>query len=66
MARAVGTHGYSEEYVEVEGLIIDQGSNPPNLVVLTDSGEKMIVGGEHARGVDIRAQTVVVRGEQNE
>jgi len=66
MARAVGTHGYSEEYVEVEGLIIDHGRNPPNLVVLTDSGEKMIVGGEHARGVDIRAQTVIVRGELNE
>jgi len=66
MARAVGSHGYSEEYVEVEGLIIDHGRNPPNLVVLTDSGEKMIVGGEHARGVDIRAQTVIVRGERNE
>ena len=66
MARAVGVHGYSDEYVEVEGLIIDHGRSPTNLVVLTESGEKMIVGGEHARGVDIRAQTVVVRGEQSE
>ena len=66
IARAVGIHGYNEEYVEVEGLIIDHGRNPPNLVVLTDSGEKMIVGGEHARGVDIRAQTVVIRGEKDE
>jgi hypothetical protein len=65
-ARAVGSHGYTGESVEVEGLIIEHSYHPPNLVILTESGEKMIVGGKHDRGVDIRAQTVVVRGEKNE
>ncbi len=65
-ARVVGTHGYTDESVEVEGPVLKYGHDPNHLVVVSESGEKVVVGGRHARGVDIRAHSIIVRGENDE
>ncbi len=64
IARITGTHGYTEESVEVEGPVVHH--EPHSLVILSESGEKVVVGNLHARGVDVRAHSIVVRGEKNE
>lgn len=65
-ARVVGEHGYTDESVEVEGPVLKYGYDPHHLVVISESGEKVVVGGRHIRGVDIKAHSIIVRGEKNE
>jgi len=65
-ARVVGTHGYTDESVEVEGPVLKYGHDPNHLVVVSESGEKVVVGGRHARGVDVRAHSIMVSGESDE
>jgi hypothetical protein len=65
-ARVVGTHGYTEESIEVEGPVLKYGHDPNHLVVVSESGEKVVVGGRHARGVDVKAHSILVRGENDE
>jgi len=66
VARAIGVKGYADESVEVEGPVIKHDLHPSNLVLLSESGEKIVVGGRHSNGVDVRAHTVIVRGEKVE
>ena len=65
-ARVVGTHGYTEESIEVEGPVLKYGHDPNHLVLVSESGEKVVVGGRHARGVDVRAHSIMVSGESDE
>jgi hypothetical protein len=65
-ARVVGTHGYTDESVEVVGPVLKYGHDPNHLVMVSESGEKVVVGGRHARGVDVRAHSIIVRGDSDE
>ncbi len=66
IARAVGMKGYDDESVEVEGPVIKYNRYPSSLVIIAESGEKIVVGGRHTKGVDVKAHTVIVRGEKVE
>ena len=66
VVRIVGVKGYNDESVEVEGPVIKYSQHPNTLVVIPESGEKIVVGGRHTKGVDVKAHTVIVRGEKNE
>jgi hypothetical protein len=65
-ARVVGTHGYTDESVEVEGPVLKYGHDPDHLVLISESGEKVVVGGRNDRGVDVKAHSITVRGENDE
>ena len=64
--RVVGVHGYSNESIEVEGPVVNHGYDPHHLVILSDSGDKVIIGGRRASGVDVKAHTIIIKGESNE
>jgi len=64
--RAVGVQGYSNESVEVEGPVAKCGYGPPHIVIISDSGDKVVVGGRRAEGVDVKAHTIIIKGEKNE
>ncbi|MFB0543476.1 MAG: TrmB family transcriptional regulator sugar-binding domain-containing protein [Candidatus Bathyarchaeia archaeon] len=64
--RVVGVHGYSNESIELEGPVVDHGYDPPHLVILSDSGDKVVVGGRKASGVDVQAHTIIIKGESND
>ena len=66
VARVVGVKGYNDESVEIEGPVIKYSHHPSSLVILAESGEKIVVGGRHTKGVDVKAHTVIVRGEKDE
>jgi hypothetical protein len=66
IARVVGVRSYNDETVEVEGPVADYGHAPQHLVIITASGEKLVVGNRHSRGADVKAHSIIVRGEKNE
>lgn len=66
VARAIGVKGYDDESVEVEGPVIRYTYHPSTIVILSETGERMVVGGRHTKGVDVKAHTVIVRGEKDE
>ena len=66
MARVVGIHSFNNESVEVEGPVSNYGYSPQHLVVITESGEKVVVGNKNSRGADVQAHSIVIRGEKNE
>ena len=66
IVRAVGVKGYNDESVEVEGPVLKYSQHPNSMVVIPESGEKIVVGGRHTKGVDVKAHTVIVRGEKDE
>jgi hypothetical protein len=65
-ARAIGVHSYNDETVEVEGPVSDYGQAPHHLVIITESGEKIIVGNRSSRGADVKAHSIIVKGEKHE
>lgn len=66
LARVVGVHSYNDETVEVEGPVSDYGHTPQHLTIITASGEKLVIGNRNSRGADVKAHTIIVRGEKNE
>jgi len=66
IARVVGVHSYNDEAVEVEGPVSDYGNAPQHLVIITASGEKLVVGNRNSRGADVKAHSIIVKGEKNE
>jgi hypothetical protein len=66
LARVVGVHSYNDETVEVEGPVSDYGYAPQHLVIITASGEKVVVGNRNSKGADVKAHSIIVRGEKNE
>ncbi|UCB60514.1 MAG: hypothetical protein JSW72_00125, partial [Candidatus Bathyarchaeota archaeon] len=65
-ARVVGVHSYNDETVEVEGPVSGYGHAPQHLVIITESGEKIVVGNRNSRGADVKAHSIIVKGEKNE
>lgn len=61
--RFVGTQCDSGEAVEVEGPVIDLDYGNQTITVITKSGEKIVVGGRHSDSVDVRAHTIIVKGD---
>ncbi|UCH31277.1 MAG: hypothetical protein JSV05_07200 [Candidatus Bathyarchaeota archaeon] len=66
VGRVVGVHSYNDETIEVEGPVSDYGHTPQHLVIITESGEKLVVGNRNSRGADVKAHTIIIRGEKNE
>lgn len=66
VARVVGAYSYNDESVEVEGPVLDYGYTPQHLVIVTGSGEKVTIGNRHARGADVKAHSIVIKGDKNE
>jgi len=66
IGRVVGVRSYNDETVEVEGLVSDYGYSPQHLVIITESGEKVIVGNRNSRGTDVKAHSIIIKGEKNE
>lgn len=64
--RVVGVQSYNDEAVEVDGPVVDYGYAPQHLVVVTASGEKIVVGNRNSRGADVKAHSIIVKGEKNE
>lgn len=66
IGKVVGVRSYNDETVEVEGLVSNYGYSPQHLVIITESGEKVIVGNRNSRGTDVKAHSIIVKGEKNE
>jgi len=66
VARAVGIRSYSDESIEVEGPVIGYGHSPLHLVIVTESGERIVVGNREAKGADVEAHSIIVKGEKDE
>lgn len=66
IARVVGVHSYNDETVEVEGPVADYGHAPQHLVIITASGEKLVIGNRNSKGTDVKAHSIIVKGEKNE
>jgi predicted transcriptional regulator len=66
MGKVMGVRSYNDETVEVEGLVSDYGYSPQHLVIITESGEKVIVGNQNSRGTDVKAHSIIIKGEKNE
>jgi DNA-binding transcriptional ArsR family regulator len=64
--RVVGVQGYSNESIEVEGPVTKCGYGPPHIVIISDSGDKVVIGGRKAEGVDVKAHTIIIKGEKDE
>jgi hypothetical protein len=66
VARAIGVQSFSGETVEVEGPVSNYGYSPLNLVIISESGEKVVVGNKNSKGADVQAHSIIVKGDKNE
>lgn len=64
--RVLGVQGYTDQSVEVEGPVLKCGLDPAYVTIVSGSGDKVVIGGREAKGVDVRAHTVIIKGEKNE
>ena len=65
-ARAIGVHSFNGEAIEVEGPVANYGYNPLHLVIISESGEKVVVGNRDSKGADVQAHSIIVKGDKNE
>jgi hypothetical protein len=66
IARAIGVHSFNDETIEVEGPVSNYGHSPQHLVIISESGEKVVVGNRNSRGADIQAHSIIIKGDRNE
>lgn len=66
VARAIGVHSANGETVEVEGPVATYGYTPLHLVIISESGEKVVVGNRDSKGADVQAHSIIVKGDQHE
>ncbi|UCG36546.1 MAG: hypothetical protein JSV64_08095 [Candidatus Bathyarchaeota archaeon] len=66
IARAIGVHSFNSETIEVEGPVSNYGYSPQHLVIISESGEKVIVGNKNSKGADVQAHSIIVKGDKNE
>ncbi len=66
IARVVGVHSFNNDTIEVEGPVSDYGHAPQHLVIITASGEKLVVGNRNSRGADVKAHSIIVKSDKNE
>lgn len=64
--KVVGVQSVSEDTVEIEGPVIDVDYRNHSFTMVSASGEKVVVGGKHSQGVDLKAHSIILRGETNE
>jgi hypothetical protein len=64
IARVVGVQSANGEAIEVEGVVIDLGLSGTQLMIIGQSGEKVVVGEKGDRGSDVNAHSILVRGER--
>jgi hypothetical protein len=57
IARAVGVHSFNGETIEVEGPVSSYGHSPQHLVIISESGEKVVVGNRNSKGADVQAHS---------
>jgi hypothetical protein len=65
-ARVVGTHSYNGESIEVEGPVTNFGYSPQHLVIITESGERMTIGNRDSRGTDVKAHSIIIKGDKSD
>lgn len=65
-ARVVGTHSYNGESIEVEGPVTNFGYSPQHLVIITESGERMVVGNRDSQGTDVKAHSIIIKGDRSD
>lgn len=66
IARAIGVHSFNGETIEVEGPVSNYGHSPLHLVIISESGEKVVVGNKNSKGADVQAHSIIVKGDKNE
>jgi len=66
IARAIGVHSFNGETIEVEGPVSNYGYSPQHLVIISESGEKVVVGNKNSKGADVQAHSIIVKGDKNE
>ena len=66
LARAIGVHSFNGETIEVEGLVSNYGHSPQHLVIISESGEKVVVGNKNSKGADMQAHSIIIKGDKNE
>jgi len=64
--KVIGVQSVSEETVEIEGPVIDIDYRNHSFTLVSASGEKVVVGGKHSQGVDLKAHSIILKGESNE
>ncbi len=65
-ARAIGVHSVNGETIEVEGPVSNYGHSPLRLVIISESGEKVVVGNKNSKGTDVQAHSIIVKGDKHE
>jgi hypothetical protein len=65
-ARAVGVHSYNDETIEVEGPVSGYGHSPQHIVIISESGEKVVIGNRNSKGADVKAHSIIIKGDKNE
>jgi hypothetical protein len=65
-ARVVGTHSYNGEPIEVEGPVTNFGYSPQHLVIITESGVRMVVGNRDSQGTDVKAHSIIIKGDRSD
>jgi hypothetical protein len=66
VVRAIGVHSVNGETIEVEGPVATFGYTPLHLVIISESGEKVVVGNRSSKGADVQAHSIVVKGDKHE
>jgi len=66
IARAIGVHSFNGETIEVEGPVSSYGHCPHHLVIISESGEKVVVGNKNSKGADVQAHSIIVKGDKDE
>jgi DNA-binding transcriptional ArsR family regulator len=66
VVRVVGVQGYGHKSIEVEGPVEECDYSPPHIVIISSGGEKVVIGGRDESGVDVKAHTIIIKGEPYE
>ena len=64
--RIIGSHVYSGDIVEFEGIVDNIDSENHSITVISNIGEELEVGDSDSKGIDIEASTIIVEeGEKS-
>jgi len=66
LVKVIGVQAYGDESVELEGPVADCSFEPPWLILLAETGDKIVIGRRGTKGVDVHAHTVIIKGERSE
>jgi hypothetical protein len=66
IARVIGVHSFNGKTIEVEGPVSNYGHSPQHLIIISESGEKVVVGNKNSKGADMQAHSIIVKGDKHE